>query len=343
VELDANGNPKPATPKPDDKPPVEPDPKKVTDADLDKAQAGMSIQAGTAFKIVRGELADARAALEAKEQEMTQLREQATKVDETELQTLRDQVKTYEEELSVIRIESTTDFKKTITQPLEAAKSGLKQLAGKYQINESDLQAALAEPDAAKRSDKLSALSENFNRLDTVRFDQLILETEQLEGKRAQMLGSASQKYQEMQQQREQAAREAEARFQQDWTRALDATLDKMTEEFAPIFKPTGDAKWDAKVQAAVEGVKGTDLTKMSNDDIAATFYKAGTFPLVLNLVTQLYAETEQLNATIDKLRGGTPPIGDGTPPAPPAPAAPAEGASFADVAKTKLAGVLPP
>jgi hypothetical protein len=310
---------------------------------LDAAEKAMPPQAGTAFKAVRGDLKAAQAALAAKETEMRELRETATKVDEKEYNQLKESVAAYEKELAVLNVQATKEFKTKIAQPLEAAEQGLVQLAKKHNISEGDLRAALAEPDPAVRSDKLSTLSENFNRIDTVRFDQLIVETERLAAQKATAISGAAEQFETLKQQQADAQRKAEEAFQADWQKALDTASSKVVGEFSAVFEKTGDEAWDKALENAITNVKSTDLTKLSNEEIAASMYKAGALPLVLSLVSQMFTQNQTLNETLDRLRGSTPSPGDGTPPPLPTetPPVPVDG-SFATVVGPKLKNILP-
>lgn len=311
---------------------------------LDAAEKVMDLKAGTAFKHVRQELADSEKARNeektAAEARIRDLEAKASAVNEVEVKELREKADRYERELAVTHVEATDGFQKEIAKPLEAAQKSLEALALKYEITPSALHAAMSDPDTAKRSDKLSELSTNFNRLDTVRFDQLTLEIDRLGNRKQLALDEATQRLAEFQKQQDAESKKRLEGFRQDWTNALETSRATLEKEL-PVFKKTGDEKWDAKLEEALVKVKGVDLTQVSNEDLAKSLYKAGIFPLVLSLIGDLYGENTVLADRLAKYQAATPGAGIGNPP-PNEPEKPKPG-SMVEALKVGLQGVLPP
>lgn len=286
---------------------VEPaDPGKLTPTQLDKAAEAMTVKAGTAFKVVRGDLAIAEEALKARDAEIAALRAKATAVDPTKVEALQEKVKRYEDELAASRVEATDDFKTTIATPLKTTQDALTALATKYEITPRDLEKALSEPDPNKRSDILSELSTNFNRFDMNRFDQLIQEQDKLLGARKSALDGAQGRFEALQKSQAQASKDAMIKFQADWARALDDTYGQLEKEI-PVFGKTGDEGWDKMVTEIKGRVQATDVATLTNDELAARFYKAEILPMVMSIVSDLKQKNDTLEATVTKLRGDTP------------------------------------
>ena len=309
---------------------------------LDEAGKKMDIKAGTAFKHVRDQndklesenkvLLDRIKALEGASGPATS--------DPAEVQALKDKVQRYENELAISRVEATDDFKNNISAPLAKANTDLQAIATKYQVNSGELAAALSNPDAIARTDKLAELSANFNRLDLVRFDQLIAKIDQLNEQKTTTISMAADKWKATQAKADADAAAATQAFEANWKSALDVASARLDKE--DFFKPTGDANRDAKIKAAQDKVRGMDVTKLSNEELAESLYRGYAFPVLLDeLATQL-ALIGSKDAEIAKLRGGTPPAGGGDGPAPTGPTGVPETASFAEVMKSKLKGVLP-
>src|ERR1700730_15803081 len=117
------------------------------------------------------------------------------------------------------------------------------------------------------------------------RFDQLINDQDRLLGAKKAALDGAQGKFEALQKSREQAAKEAMITFQADWTRALDETYGKLEKEIS-VFGKTGDEGWDKMVNEAKGRVQAVDVAALSNDDLAARFYKAEVLPMVMSIVS---------------------------------------------------------
>ncbi len=278
----------------------------LTDAERDAAQAAMTPQAGTAFKNLRHELGEAKKALQAKE---AQIAEAQTKLSKTlateEAVQLKEKLAKAEQKLSVFDYRSTTEYQDQVAVPLTNVEAEIKAIAVKNQISEEALTKALNNPDA------LAELSTNFNRLDLMRFDKLILAREDYQKFGEQLEAQAQDRLKNYSSiQEAEAARAAEA-AKADWSKALDTTQAELAETM-PIFKPTGDAQFDADMTAAINEVKSMDLSKLSNADIAKAFYRDKAFDIVLGLVTNLHNKNVELDTRVKQLSGTSVPAGGG-------------------------------
>lgn len=319
-----------------------------TKEQLDATEKAMPLAAGTAFKIVRAENAALEQKLAAAAEKLTAAEQKASEAstDSKATAELREKLERAEKELAVVNVEATDSFQKTITKPIKAAEANLAQLAAKYEVPLPELRAALAEPDAGKRSDALSELSAKFNRLDTVAFDRTVTELANLEQARAGALATAAEQLAQAQAERTRAAADQTKAFEKDWALSRDKALEDLNADktaVGVIFAPTGDEKFDADVAAAIDTVKAVDVTKLTNQQIAADMFRSRVLPLATKLISSQYSKIEVLEAEIAQLRGGTPPQGDGLPPQPATTHTVPPGASFRDVAKQALQGVLPP
>jgi myosin heavy subunit len=314
----------------------------LTDEQLDAAQKKMNVAAGTAFKFTRGEIKR----LETELAEANTKLESASKappVTNEELEQLRTENAGFKQRLAAVDYQNSEEFQAKIAQPLQALDANLQSLATKYNVDASALRAALAEPDASKRSDQLSELSASFNRLDMTRFDSSISEYDKLTAEKTRVLQNAFQIQEDQRRAAEttraQTAREVSAA----WKTSLSTSLNKLAAD-SPIFAKTEDENWDKAMEAVVTRVQATELGRLPADQLAEALYKAEALPLVLGLVTDLVKKNNEQDAMITKLRGATPPIGGGNvPTAPATPPGPTAGASFLGVARDKLSGILPP
>lgn len=316
----------------------------VSESQLDAVEKSMDLKAGTAFKIVRTreqaalkEVETLKAALAAKEStSATNTPEQNKQIDE-----MKSILADYEKVIAVKSIEDTADFKKNISEPLAKVEKGLEGIATKHSISLADLQSALADPDPAKRSDRLSELSTNFNRFDMNQFDRLVMEVDRLREAKQTAVAQAAESWKnelEIQRQRTEKAR---ADFEADWRRALDVSFTKL-QEVLPILKKGEDATLNEKVDALRTRVTSTDIAKMSNDDLVAALYRSEALNIILDQNAELTEKNLVQAERLSKLQNTTPGAGEGDKP-------PADGATGPKTYKTaeeafkdQLRGVLP-
>lgn len=316
---------------------------KLTDAQLDEAGNKMEIKAGTAFKFVRDENSTLKTELaEAKRKLSEQGAQSGPVADPVEVKALKDKVERYEKALAVSNVRATDDFQNNIEQPLVKAKGDLKAIVDKYKVAEGELAAALSNPDENARTDKLAEMSAAFNRLDLIKFDQLIVKIGQLSEQEKAVLSEASEKYRVQQQKAETDAAAAQSMFAENWKSALETAGNKLEKE--GFFKPTGDATRDAELKKAQDAVKNLDVAKLSNEDLAEQLYRGQAFPILMSELADALANLGAKDQEITRLRGGTPGPGAANQlPAQTGATGVPQDASFKDVVKTKLAGVLPP
>lgn len=312
-----------------------------TDAQLDEAAKKMPVAAGTAFKVVRSENRTLKADKVRLEQEL-EAAKKAPVVEPTEVEDMKSRIKQYEDRLAIVDYQGTEEFQSKIAKPLAQAEGTLKALSEKYSVSAGDLASAIAEPDANKRSDRLSELSTNFNRLDTAAFDRSITDFDRLQVEKQAVLKYAMERIEATKAEQEAAKRKSMETFQKDWNSALDGSLQTFKQEAAPLFD-TEDAEWNAKVEAAIGKVRAVDIARMPNDQLAKSLYQGAVLDLTLELITDLVTKNHDLDAEAVKLRGATPPAGGGAAPAPVKGAeGPTAGASFAEVLRANLPSILP-
>jgi DNA-binding protein H-NS len=305
----------------------------------------MDIKAGTAFKHVRDQNAELSKEVTALKAQLKAKESQTGPVaDAAEVTELKAKVARYEGELAISRIEATDEFINNISKPLTKAAADVQAMADKYKIPTADLQAAMAVADPIARTDKLSELSANFNRMDLVRFDQLIGKIDQLNEQKQTQISNAAEKWKATQAERDAAAKQAASAFDANWKSALQTAAGKLDSD--GFFKPTGKPERDAEIAKVQALVKNLDVAQMSNEDLAASLYKAYAFPLLLEELSAAMATIGEKEARILKLSGtSAAPAGNGQVPtvAATGPKKPDETASFAGTMKTALQGVLPP
>ena len=280
--------------------------KKPDEAALDAAEAKMDVKTGTAFKTVRSELKKARETQQQLESQIEELKAKAQAAEEATA--LKEKLSQYEEEIKATRFEATEEFQNEVVKPLDAALEGIAQIARKYEVPEADLVGAMREPDPNVRSDKLAEISANFNRIDIGRFDRLVDAAMELSVKREAMLSKKGELLQQFEAKKAAEAAQAAEREKSAWTNATESTFAKLQKEIPSFFK-----EGDPKVQQIRDFVKSVDFGKASPEDKAALAYKAASFPVVVQMLENLYKENQALTEKVGKITKATPKSGAGS------------------------------
>lgn len=290
----------------------------ATKEQLDAVESKMGLKEGTAFRIVRGEnarfekeVAEERAKVAARDITIAELSSKV--VDEATMTAKDARIKEMEQELAVVRYESTPEFKQ-LKGGLTQTETGLSAIATKYSVPERDLSVALAEKDPVKRSDLLGEMTKDFKPYDLVSFDRMVVERDARMTQIADALGKAAETLRTRQAAEVVASQKQAEAFSQTWTKALSVSKSTLASEL-PITKVTGDEKWDSDVKAAIGRVDKINIVTVPNEDLALRLYKSEMVPLFQRLVTSLVSDNIALNERVTKLQGGTPGAGAGNPP----------------------------
>ena len=292
----------------------------ATKEQLDLVEKTMGLKQGTAFRIVRGEneqLKEAQAKLSSDLAERDALIAQlkANQADSEEIKQLRARVTEQDARLAVVDYQSTPEFQR-IKGAADAAENGIASIAKSYGVPSRDLNSALSESDPAKRRELLGEMTKDFKPYDLVQFDRLIADRDVRLSEVSNAVAKASETLKTQEAARAAAHRSQMETLAQNWTKALDISAGRLSKE-VPITNPTGDEKWDTGVKSAISRVRATNIAQVSDEELSLRLYKAEMLPLVLGLVTSLVSDNGALTDEVKKLRGGTPPIGVGTPPPP--------------------------
>lgn len=314
----------------------------VTDSQLDAVEKSMDLKAGTAFRILRDQgkskdktIDELKAALAAKETtSATNTPEQNQQIEE-----MKSILADYEKVIAVKSIEDTADFKKNIAVPFDKANKGLETLAGKHNIALADLQAAIADPDPAKRSDRLSELSANFNRLDMTQFDRLVMELDRLREAKQTATAQAAESWKNELEIQRQRTEKAKADFEADWRRALDSSFTRL-QEVLPILKKGTDDELNTKIDSLRAKVTTTDIAKMPNDDLVAALYRSEVLDIILNQNVELTEKNIAQAERLAKLSNTTPGAGGGDKPPGDGATGPKEYESAEEAFKATLPGI---
>ena len=235
----------------------------------------------------------------------------------SELEEARKLVSDYESQLSLVRLESTREFKRTISEPLaKAEKSLLDSLAGYDGLNAKDVLKVLDIQDPAQRRAEFKDVMTGVDAMDAWSVKTKLDEIEQLRSKKDEMLKSANDTLAQIERQETASEQEARLTFDKQADVAFENTWGQFEDSF-PILKRGQTPEWDNTIKALREQAVYLDKQPLDHQQRATLTYQAVLFPLAVQVVRDLTDKSNStiadLKAQIEKLQGATPGAGAGS------------------------------
>lgn len=223
---------------------------------------------------------------------------------------LQQELEQYREIVKTTAIERDPEFNARFKARTDAAVTAAKIAAGD---KSSQLEKLLAMPSSAYRDEQISALLEDLPASSQRRIDAALRTLDQISIERDAEIASAKltweQKQQALLSQHEQSTKERQTKFNQ----AFESTLKKWSDptEGHPFFvEQQGNDAHNKSVKESVALAKEILSGNMSEEDLAAAALWAATGHRILEGWQTAQQEIATLNATINKLRGVTPGVG---------------------------------
>lgn len=242
-----------------------------------------------------------------------------------ELEKLRETIKSYETEMSVVKLERTPAFIKEVTEPFDAIQTKTDSIIEQYDLDSKAVYAAFAEPDEGKRR---AALKEVTSGLeidvdDAVELRSLARDVQPLYAKRDELYANADKALAELGARAEQeTAAQALARAEERG-KATDLVASRVTKAL-PFLK-------DLITDELVGAVKDTDQDALDPQNKAYNHLAGVTLPKLASQYSKVLAERDKLLDEIASYQKSSARVGDGL-----GSAAPGEGKP-----KTLLDGLL--
>ena len=253
------------------------------------------------------------AEFEAKVAELEELRGKAAVSAE-----LEEKLKNFEEmekTVSLLRVEESSEYKKAVTEPLDAIADQVDALAKSNEATPSDLYAALNETDLAKQRTMLKEATAGWDEIEKVELWEMAKDARSIFAKQREMRENAheARKQQEAATEAE-TAKQAEAR-KREFVEASKGVVDQIKDKVPFVPLRDGETVED-RFAAVAEKLKGVDFDANSTNDKAFAAASALVLPSAVKTITKLQAEVEALEKRLAKTNSSKPsksdPVDDG-------------------------------
>lgn len=270
--------------------------KTVEEADEDEAEPipNMTKAAGAKFKQLKSDLKTWKQ--KAAELEK-QIAERPAQVPE-DYEQLKAQLAEYEQEISVSRVEASTQFKQAVIEPLNGVLSAAYSMASKYQVPENTMEAMLQEQDPAKQDELLQELASGFSERDRLNLYRLVDDVGVILHRRGEILNNAALA-------RETIAQQAHEQFVTENKQAYENVWKALSDK-VPLFSDKTIAE-DVRTKAM-----GANLLEAKPDIRAYAAYSGAMLPHLLKQNQTLTAKIAELEKTITGFRKTVPKAGKG-------------------------------
>lgn len=283
---------------------------KVLDENLgddEKLPGKATSSANSAFAAKARALKTAEQELAKLKQELDTARQSGNKEASAEVQTIKAEleenrklVEDYENQLSLVRLESTRQYKRTIAEPIAKAEKAIAEaLVGYEGLNAKDVVRLLDIADPAERRAEFKDLLSGVDQLDALTIRNKLDEIAQVRTQKDELLKSANETLARMEQQETALEQETRVKFDREADVAFESTWNQFEDSF-PILKRGQSNEWDDTVKALREQAVYLDKQPLDHTQRATLTYQAVLFPLAVQVVRDLSAKS---NATITELK----------------------------------------
>lgn len=275
--------------------------------DDEKLPGKATASANSAFAAKARALKNAEQELAKLKQELEAARQSGSKEASAEVQTIKAEleenrklVEEYENQLSLVRLESTREYKRTIAEPMAKAEKAIAEaLLGYEGINAKDVVRILDISDPAQRKAEFKDLMSGVDQLDALAVRNKLDEIAQLRNQKDELLKSANETLSKMEQQETLAEQQARLQFDKEADIAFESTWNQFEDSF-PILKRGQSTEWDQTIKGLREQAVYLDKQPLDHNQRAILTYQAVLFPLAVQVVRDL---TDKSNSIIADLR----------------------------------------
>lgn len=236
-----------------------------------------------------------------REARLTELKAQAEEADR-----IKEQLKTYELEMSVVKLEKSPAYVKEVTEPFEKIQTKTDAIIENYGLDRDKVYAAFAEPDEAKRrtalKDATAGLELDVD--DQVELRALARDVQPLYAKRDELYANVDK-----------ALAELAARSEQETAAQAAARAEERAKSADLVAKRVTSAKPTLKefiTDEIVASVKDTDIDALDPQNKAYNHLAGLTLPKLERAYAKMTAERDKLLDEIASYQKANPRVGDG-------------------------------
>ena len=262
-------------------------------------------------------------AVKAKEAEVVELQTKVTELEELRGKAaisaeLEEKLKDYDElekEVAILNVSRSPEYRKAVSEPLDAVEKTLQILAKKNDANLDGLILAVNEPDTEKQWELIDYETAGWSDLDRQRFDRLVENVRPIFAKQQEMRENASVAAKQREEMSAAEAEKAAAESKKAFLSASESVVGQLKDRVPFVPLRDGETVED-RFAALSEKLKGVDFDANSPNDKAFAAASALVLPAAVKTITKLQGEVKALEERLAKTNSAKPgksdPVDDG-------------------------------
>lgn len=233
-------------------------------------------------------------------------------MDKEEFGRMNSERETLIQDLRLVKLEATPEYKAAISKPMEQIDGEIRRLSAKYSVNEHQIRRAMTEADPDRQSEQLGQITETFNDRDKLNLFKIADASLEIAHKKNILLKDVQQalSYIETKNSAEAQARQEATRT--EWTHSLGKAWDAVGEALYLARPMDGNEQWNNSLKEAKELVSKTDLQALTPVDRAKVMVQAALLPRACMVIQQLWNMYAEAAKVAQRYRGVTPAAGGG-------------------------------
>lgn len=256
---------------------------------------------------LRTERDERQAALDAKEAELVELRERASRVPDLEQKATL--VEDAEKKLAIYHVEQSTEWQNTILKPLDAIGTNVELIAKANELRISDLDNALTEPDPVKRRELLKTVTADMDAIDRDEVLQMAKDTQAILSKQADMRAQAFEARKELEAVTKANETKAQAEARKIYETAAENGIVELQKRI-PFMELTKGETVEGFFSGVLAKAKVADFNAASPATKAYSAAAGLILPRIVKQFDALKAENETLKARVGKENADIPTVG---------------------------------
>lgn len=291
-----------------------------------KTPENLKPEAQTAWARLTKDLREARARLKEMETKVSEAPQNSFEQEDlkSQLESLKAEKEEYESELRVARLESTREYKQTVTEPLQVIQKEVADIAQLYETDPRNIYAAMAEPDTSKRRSYLKELTSSFDPVDALAIRNKAEELHKVFERRELLHKDVKTVLDVIENEQKQETELRQKQYQAEIESAYKTEWESIQKE-NPLLRPIKDNEaWNNTLKGIEQKAFEIENTELEPRSKARLTFNAAALPVVMNLFQDYVVKTQgrisELEKLTKELRSTIPSAGSGTNSAPEVP-----------------------
>lgn len=206
-----------------------------------------------------------------------------------------------EDEISVVRVESTKPYKEAVSAPMQEVNETVDRLSKHYQLSPSAILDAIKESDPGKRAEAIEEVTAEFRALDRDDVIQAARTYARAQKLGDELRGNAKKKLEEITAASTQDGERAVAQAAKEFQSGIDDEWKALGAKY-PLLRPTDSASpWNEHLDKLKREASAIDVNNVSAADVAKARAAEAALPEMARIVDSVRKQNRDLSEQLEK------------------------------------------